>query len=45
MKAKLTEREEYFCKEIASFKKEQGALEKKLEKLETPPEPPKPPPV
>jgi len=45
MRALLSEREEFFNKEIASFKKEQGALEKKLEKLETPPEPPKPPPV
>jgi len=41
MKAKLTTREEFFNKEIANFKKEQASMEKKLEKLETPPEPPK----
>jgi chaperonin cofactor prefoldin len=41
MRALLTEKEEFFNKEIAGFKKEQSSLEKKLEKLETPPEPPK----
>ena len=45
MRQKLSDREEFFQKEIQGFKKEQTALEKKLEKLETPPEPPKPPPV
>lgn len=34
MDAKLNEREEFFNKEINGFKKEQGNLEKKLEKLE-----------
>ena len=37
MDAKLTEREDFFNKEIAQFKKEQASLEKKLEKLEQPP--------
>ena len=41
MKSKLTIREEFFNKEIASFKKEQWQLEKKLEKLDLPPEQPK----
>ena len=45
MRALLSEKEEFFNKEVASFKKEQGLLEKKLEKLEIPPEAPKPPPV
>jgi len=45
MRAKLSEREEFFNKEVGLMKKEQVTLEKKLEKLETPPEPPKPPPV
>lgn len=39
MDAKLVEREEFFNKEIAQFKKEQASLEKKLEKLEAPPPP------
>jgi chaperonin cofactor prefoldin len=34
MKTKLTEREEFFQKEITSFKKEQSKLEKKIESLE-----------
>ena len=42
MVAKLTEREEFFNKEINGFKKEQASLEKKLEKLEVPKEEPKP---
>ena len=38
MEAKLNEREEFFNKEIAQFKKEQAAIEKKLDKLEQPPQ-------
>ena len=43
MRTLLTEKEDFFNKEVAGFKKEQGVLEKKLEKLEIPPEAPKPP--
>ena len=38
MKAKLTEREDFFNKEITAFKKEQVKLEKKIEALEVPKE-------
>jgi hypothetical protein len=41
MKQKLTQREDFFNKEVTNFKKEQAILEKKLEKLEVPVEPPK----
>ena len=34
MKAKLVEREEFFAKEILTFKKEQAKIEKKIELLE-----------
>ena len=37
MSAKLAEREDFFNKEIGSFKKELNTLEKKLDKLEQPP--------
>lgn len=47
MRQKLAQREEFFNKELATFKKEQNQLEKKLEKLEQPDDQdkPKPPPV
>jgi hypothetical protein len=41
MRLKLQQRQEYFGKEIAAFRKEQGALERKLEKMEMPEEQPK----
>ena len=34
MTAKLAEREDFFNKEISTFKKDLSSLEKKLEKLE-----------
>lgn len=45
MKNKLQQREDFFNKEINAFKKEQGQLEKKLEKLEQPEEAEKPKPI